>query len=118
MGLPSANVMLLAPVPPVTAAGDGGARDCGDVVFVSLFAGFKFLALLFSHTMRMMMTIVTTSSTASNDTTTTATIPADKPLVVLPPDFLSVVEKQFTSAKQQGDIVEDRGLIQSDSLVS
>ena len=92
VGLVSSNGTLLAPVPPVTAGGEDG--DCGDVVLVLLSAG---LALLFSHTMRMMMT-VTTSSTASNDTTTPATIPADDPLVVLPPDPLSVVEKHFTSA--------------------
>ena len=107
VGLPSAN--SFAPVPPVTAGGDCG--DGGDVLFALLSAGFKFLSLLFSHTMRMMMrTIVTTSSTA----TTPATIPADDPLVVLPvvlpdpddplvvgevvlpPDLLSVVH--FTSA--------------------
>ena len=94
MGLPSANVTLLAPVPLVTAARD--VDDCEDVLLALLPAVFKFLSLLFSHTMRMMMTIVTTSSTASNDTTTPATIPADDPLVVLPPDLLSVAH--FTSA--------------------
>ena len=110
MGLPSANVTSFAPVPPVTAAGDCG--DGGDVLFALLPAGFKFLSLLFSHTMRMMMRtiVMMTSST----TTTPATIPADDPLVVLPvvlpdpddplvvgevvlsPDLLSVVH--FTSA--------------------
>ena len=69
-----------------------------DMVLALLSPGFKFLALLFNHTMRMMMTIVTTSSTDINVTITPATIPADDPLVVLPPDFLSVVEKHFTSA--------------------
>ena len=78
----------------ITAGGD----VCGDVVLALLSLGFKFLFLLFNHTMRMMMTIVTTSSTASNDTTTPATILADDPLVILSPDFLSVVEKHFTSA--------------------
>ena len=95
MGLVST---LLALVPPVTAAGDAYVGDGGVVVVAVSSAGFKFLALLFNHTMRMMITIVTTSSTASNDTTTPATIPADDPLVVLPADFLSVVEKHFTSA--------------------
>ena len=95
MGLVST---LLALVPPVTAAGDAYVGDGGDVVGAVSSAGFKFLALLLNHTMRMMMTIVTTSSTASNDTTTPATIPADDPLVVLPLDRLSVVEKHFTSA--------------------
>ena len=56
MGLASDNVPSLASVPPA-----GDVDDCG-----ALYPGFKFLALLFNHTMRMMMTIVTTSSTASN----------------------------------------------------
>ena len=98
--LPSANVtsFAIAPVPAGTSGDDVGS--CGDVwvLFTLLCAGFKFLSLFFNHTMRMMMTIVTTNSTASNDTTP-ATIPADDPLVVLPPDFLSVVEKHLTSAQ-------------------
>ena len=58
MGLASDNVTSLASVPPA-----GEVDDCG-----ALYPGFKFLALLFNHTMRMMMmTIVTTSSTASNE---------------------------------------------------
>ena len=97
MRLPSDNVTSLAPVPPVTAAGDAYVGDCGDVVGAVSSPGFKFLALLFNHTMRMMITIMTTSSTASNDPTTPATIPADDPLVVLSLDFLSVV-KHLTSA--------------------
>ena len=47
----------------ITAGGD----VCGE--FFALSPGFKFLVLLFNHTMRMMMmTIVTTSSTDINDT--------------------------------------------------
>ena len=116
MGLPSDNDTSLAPVPPVTATGDAYVDDDGDVVVALSSAGFKLLALLFNHTMRMMMTTVTTSSTASNDTTTPVTILADNPLLVFPvvppdpddplvvgevvlsPDPLSVVEKHFTSA--------------------
>ena len=96
VGLPNANVTSFAPILAVTAGGDCG--DCGDVLFALLPVGFKFLSLLFSHTMRMMMRtiVMTTSSTA----TTPATIPADDPLVVgevvLSPDLLSVVH--FTSA--------------------